>query len=143
MVYFVPSTLGFIPESWKSDGTYSDKEWPGDAVLLTDDEASEFWKQVPPDGMELGCDDNGRPVWVVIPPPSHEQLVAMAEAEKKSRLDHAMRVTAMWRTELQLGIISDADKTQLTEWINYYKAVQAVHTETAPDIEWPEEPQPQ
>ena len=140
MVYFVPSNLGFIPESWKSDGTYSDKEWPSDAVLLTDDEASEFWKQVPPDSMELGCDDNGRPVWVAIPPPSHEQLIAIAETEKKARLDHAMYVTAMWRTELQLGIISDADKSRLTAWIGYHKAVQSVDTQSAPDIEWPSEP---
>lgn len=71
------------------------------------------------------------------------ELINGAAEDKKSRLDHAMHITAMWRTELQLGIISDADKELLTAWIGYYKAVQAVDVETAPDIEWPDEPHPQ
>lgn len=143
MVYFVPSTLGFIPMEWKKDGTYTDDTWPSDAVLLTEDEASEFWKRNPPDGMELGHDDIGRPVWAEIPPPTHEQQVAIAEAEKKTRLDHAMQVTAMWRTELQLGIISDDDKKALTAWILYHRVLQDIDTDAAPDIDWPEEPQSQ
>lgn len=33
--YFVPSVPTFIPESWKSDGTYTKENWPSDAVLVT------------------------------------------------------------------------------------------------------------
>ena len=65
----------------------------------------------------------------------------LAEQQKQTLLDEAMKVTTMWRTELQLGIISDADKDLLTTWIGYYKAVQKVDTDTAPDTEWPKTPQ--
>lgn len=66
MVYFVAKTLGFIPEEWKKDGTYSDAAWPASAVILTEKEASEFWKTQPPAGKTLG-EKNGRPAWVNIP----------------------------------------------------------------------------
>lgn len=67
MVYFVPSTLGFIPKEWKKDGTYTDASWPKDAVLLSDAQAGRFWKQSSPDGRILGSTDKGQPVWIPAP----------------------------------------------------------------------------
>ncbi len=66
MVYFDPETLGFIPESWKNDGTYSVKSWPSSAVLLSKDEELKFWKVSPPEGKYLGS-KNSRPFWSDIP----------------------------------------------------------------------------
>ncbi|WP_409521730.1 tail fiber assembly protein [Pantoea sp.] len=39
-----------------------------------------------------------------------------------------------------LGIITDADKEKLTEWMKYIQDVQAVVTVAAPDIVWPDKP---
>lgn len=84
---------------------------------------------------------------VFSPPPlpeiSIEELYLLADRKKSELIAEAISTTAMWRTELQLGILSDVDKESLTAWINYYKAVQAVDTSKAPDIEWPDKPQPQ
>lgn len=128
--------------SKRTNGFYDENisdEIPDDAVEITDDKWMELLNGQG-EGKVISAGENGYPVLTDPPPPSHEQLIAIAETEKKSRLDHAMYVTAMWRTELQLGIISDADKSRLTAWIGYHKAVQSVDTQSAPDIEWPSEP---
>ncbi len=77
MVYFSASTLSFIPESWKNDGTYKDDDWPHDAVLLSNSEAEKFWKKLAPSGKILGFSVSGRPSWVDIPdasPPSRDEI---------------------------------------------------------------------
>lgn len=61
--YFVPSIPGFIPEQWKTDGTYPAGSWPSDALMVSKDVADKFWKQQAPEGMHLGS-DGGKPVWV-------------------------------------------------------------------------------
>ncbi|MFW5398097.1 phage tail protein [Yersinia sp. 1252 StPb PI] len=78
--YFSPSLKSFIPAAWKDDGTYSETNWPYDAVLATAEEVDGFWKQTPPVGKLQGSVD-GRPAWVDIPPPpplSADELAATA-----------------------------------------------------------------
>lgn len=66
--YFSPSSLSFIPESWRTDGSYSASNWPADAVLLNKSEADKFWRQEPPKGKILGS-LKGLPAWVNSPDP--------------------------------------------------------------------------
>lgn len=113
-------------------------DWPTDAVDVTPEIFTEFTSYCKGKVRIVG--DDGMPAWADVPPPSHEDLVALAKQNKEALLDEAINITAMWRTELQLGIISDADKKILTEWIGYYKAVQAVDTDATTDIEWPTMP---
>jgi len=42
---------------------------------------------------------------------------------------------------LRLEMITESDKTLLMEWMKYVQAVQAVRTEDAPDVKWPEKPE--
>ena len=128
----------FYPWALQSDYENSG-DWPEIYIEVSDEVFNEFTS--PKEGKVRVAGEDGMPAWADIPPPSHEELVALAEQQKQMLLDEALNITAMWRTELQLGIISDADKKLLTEWISYYKAVQAVDTDAAPDIEWPEKPQ--
>lgn len=137
--YFIPSVPTFIPEAWRNDGTYTEENWPVDAVLLTEEETSEFWMVSPPDGKKLGVIDS-KPAWVDIPPPSQDELIMAAERKREFLLREAQETISFWQTELQLGIISDEDKASLIAWMNYIKAVQAVDTSKAPDITWPTPP---
>lgn len=75
------------------------------------------------------------------PPPTHNELVAQADAKKTCLLDEANVITADWRTELALGIISNGDKAKLTAWMQYIRDVKAVDTSTAPNMEWPIRPE--
>ncbi|EOX7906997.1 tail fiber assembly protein [Escherichia coli] len=76
--------------------------------------------------------------WVTDTEAQHTADVEAAEQQKTALLADAQATISLWQTELQLGIISDEDKASLIAWINYIKAVQAVDTSTAPDIEWPD-----
>lgn len=63
-----------------------------------------------------------------------------AARQKSALISEANGVTQVWQTQLLLGIIMDADKAALTEWMKYIQAVQAVNISHAPDIKWPEKP---
>ncbi|QMD53369.1 tail fiber assembly protein [Citrobacter sp. RHB35-C21] len=138
MVYFIPGNLGFIPESWKSDGTYSDKEWPDDAVLLSDSEALEFWKQNPPNGKTLGA-VNGRPAWVDLPEPNYDELIEIAEQQRTRLIDDAMQSIAVIQLKLHAGRKLTGEETlRLNQALDYINEVEAADTSTAPDVSWPE-----
>ncbi|HCD1227728.1 TPA: tail fiber assembly protein [Citrobacter freundii] len=76
-----------------------------------------------------------------VPEPTPEEQRAAAEQFRDGLLQNANKVTADWRTELALGIISDEEKAKLILWMQYIKAVKAVDVSTAPDIDWPEKPE--
>ncbi|HGX4465269.1 TPA: tail fiber assembly protein [Escherichia coli] len=71
-----------------------------------------------------------------LPAKTLDELIVDAEREKIARLEYANTVTADWRTELVLGIISDEDKAKLITWMQYIKDVKAVDTSLVPNINW-------
>ncbi|WP_235868263.1 tail fiber assembly protein, partial [Shigella dysenteriae] len=70
----------------------------------------------------------------------------LAEKQRQRLLNEAKEITSDWKTELELGTISDDDKVRLTQWMEYIKAVKALDLSTATDeisfdaINWPERP---
>lgn len=114
--------------------------WQNDIIAIEDDVMTEF-AGMPPHGKKLGADEKGYPLWVDIPPVTKEKLVAEMEAQKQALIAEANQKTQLWQTQLMLGIITDEDKTSLTEWMLYVQKVQAVDTSAAPDIIWPEKPE--
>ncbi|WFV19609.1 tail fiber assembly protein [Citrobacter braakii] len=77
---------------------------------------------------------------VIEKPLSHNEIVIQADYKKSLLLDEARATISLWQTELQLGSISDEDKSRLIVWVNYIKSVQEVDTSKAPHITWPEQP---
>lgn len=75
--------------------------------------------------------------WVTDSDAQHAADVEAAEQKKAALLAEAKETISFWQTELQLGIISDDDKAVLIEWVLYIKAVQAIDTSKAPNIDWP------
>ncbi|MEZ3136962.1 hypothetical protein ACBG90_19870 [Stutzerimonas kunmingensis] len=115
MTYYSESLGGFIPESWKTDGTYTDETWPADAVLLTEGERSQFWRQPAPEGKTLGS-VNGRPAWIDLPAPPAmtrerveiERLRAYADPVNGSDryFAEAVRLQAMGATQAEVDAAS-------------------------------------
>ena len=66
--------------------------------------------------------------------------IAKAEIEKANLLNAINNKTQLWHTQLMLGMITDADKQTLTDWMKYSQAVQAIDTRTAPTLTWPTSP---
>ncbi|KAB7672828.1 tail fiber assembly protein [Plesiomonas shigelloides] len=100
-------------------------QYPNNTTLLKRKTPHDFWN-----GSE----------WVTDTEADHAAEVAKADADKSNRLTAAKQHISLWQTQLQLGMISDADKAKLIEWMHYITALQAVDTSTAPDINWPKQP---
>ncbi|MGK6329139.1 tail fiber assembly protein [Erwinia sp. DT-104] len=76
--------------------------------------------------------------WVTDGDAQQAAAVSEAEAEKAARISEANSTTQAWQTQLRLDIITDADKASLTAWMKYVQEVQAINTDSAPDICWPQ-----
>lgn len=79
--------------------------------------------------------------WVTDVNAQHSADVELAKGKKLELLSEAQKKINFWQTELLLGMISDEDKSQLTEWVKYIKSVQALDINSAPAIQWPESPE--
>ncbi|HBB2393644.1 TPA: tail fiber assembly protein [Escherichia coli] len=70
----------------------------------------------------------------------------LAEKQRQHLLTEAKDITSDWKTELELGVISDDDKARLAQWMVYIKAVKALDLSAVTDeaslnaISWPEHP---
>jgi len=75
--------------------------------------------------------------------PAEEKAAAIKEARERQTLliAEANSITQAWQTQLRLEMITESDKTSLMEWMKYVQAVQAVRTDDAPDVKWPEKPE--
>ncbi len=75
------------------------------------------------------------------PERSHDELVADAEQKKQSLIDAAMVNISVIQLKLQAGRkLTQEETTRLNVVLDYIDAVTATDISTAPDIEWPEEP---
>jgi len=74
--------------------------------------------------------------------PTQEELIAAAETDRQSRIDYATSRIIVWQTKLLMGRkLTTSEMEQLNTWMDYIDALEALDTSTAPDIEWPEQPQ--
>ena len=139
--YFSPSTLGFYPEEMKPLYIAANT-WPDDLVRVSDD-AFLTYSGMPPVGQTRGADENGQPVWVDLPPLSHDEEVEAANAEKQKKIDQANEYinSKQWPGKAAMGRLKETEKEQYNLWLDYLDALDAVDTSTAPEITWPEQPQ--
>ncbi len=113
--------------------------WPESGVEITEEVFAAF--RNPPEGKMLGSDKKGNPVWVDVPPLTHEQHVAIAESQKQALITEVNTETEMLRAKLALGRIKDDEKALLNAWLDYLDELEAVDVSTAPDIIWPVKPE--
>lgn len=123
-----------LRESYEKAGT-----WPEKGIDVDESVFFEFTQNVP-DGKMRGSDKKGNPVWVDVPPLTHEQRVAIAESQKQTLIAEASEKTELWRTQLMLGIITEEDKASLKEWMLYVQDVQAVDPSLGAGLVWPTPP---
>ena len=129
---FYPVTL---KESYIAKGL-----WPESDVEIDEETFAEFQK--PPAGKMVVAGDDGYPTYADIPPPTHEQLVAIADAEKQSLIDEANEHinSKQWPGKAAMGRLKDDEKTQYNAWLDYLDALEPIDTSIAPDITWPVPP---
>ncbi|CAI8822828.1 tail fiber assembly protein [Kosakonia quasisacchari] len=121
------------------------KSWPDDAKEIND----AIYKSLmdgQASGKIIASDDDGAPVLIT----PKIDWNARAESQRQRLLTEASNVTADWRTELQLDVISADDKANLVKWMAYIQKLKSIdltnvagstNDSTAPNISWPEKPQ--
>ncbi|ENT9724402.1 tail fiber assembly protein [Escherichia coli] len=142
MYLFSPSTLGFYPIEMKAE--YLNKgSLPSDVIEVSDSVRNEY-NFAPPEGKQLSSSQN-MPVWIDIPAPTHDELIAEAEREKKQRIDAAndFMNSKQWPGKAAIGRLNGDELAQYNLWLDYLDALETVDTSSAPDIEWPTPPEEQ
>ncbi|ECA0400574.1 tail fiber assembly protein [Salmonella enterica subsp. enterica serovar Newport] len=77
-----------------------------------------------------------------IPDNEAKKAAAITEAENKKRqlMTDVLNKISIWQTQLQMSVITDENKARLTEWLNYYNALDAIKPDCESDIVWPDMP---
>lgn len=120
--------------------SYKENKWDiSDLVDISDEIADEFMSDWP-DGKSRIVGSDGLPAWGDALPPTHEQVIAASERKKTELLSEAEATISIWQSKLLLNIISDKDKASLLAWLTYIDDLNAIETDSAPDINWPSPP---
>lgn len=139
--YYSVTTNGAYQESdielYKASST-----WPDDAVLMSAEVFSEFFRELPPAGKIRVAGPGGLPAWTDIPQPSKEELINQAEQQKQRRIDDAMQSISVIQLKLRAGRkLTPGETINLNLTLDYIQAVEATDTSTAPYINWPDPPE--
>lgn len=133
MYVYSAKNNAFYPLDMRSD--YEDQgTWPDDGIDVDEAIFKAFIN--PPQGKTRAPNENGLPEWVDIPPPSKEQLIAMAE-QQKMRLRNLADSEISWLQDASdAGIATEEEITSLIEWKKYRVLLMRVDATTA-EISWP------
>ncbi|MDM2837570.1 tail fiber assembly protein [Citrobacter sp. Cpo086] len=102
-------------------------EWPNDGIEIEDSVATEFMQE-PPEGKYRNV-IAGMPAWVDIPPPTQEELSAVAEL-KKANLRLRADSEINWRQDaVDAGVATEEETVALSEWKRYRVLLMRVDTE--------------
>ncbi|EEJ2566847.1 MULTISPECIES: tail fiber assembly protein [Enterobacteriaceae] len=102
-------------------------EWPNDGIEIEDSVATEFMQE-PPEGKYRNV-IAGMPAWVDIPPPTQEELSAVAEL-KKANLRMRADSEINWRQDaVDAGVATEEETAALSEWKRYRVLLMRVDTE--------------
>ncbi|CAM7502548.1 tail fiber assembly protein [Escherichia coli] len=102
-------------------------EWPNDGIEIEDSVATEFMQE-PPEGKYRNV-IAGMPAWVDIPPPTQEELSAVAEL-KKANLRMRADSEINWRQDaVDAGVATEEETAALSEWKEYRVLLMRVDTE--------------
>ncbi|ELZ8474879.1 tail fiber assembly protein [Salmonella enterica] len=79
--------------------------------------------------------------WVTDEAAQKNAVINDAKNKKAQLLADIRNAIGIWQTQLQLGNISDENKTRLEKWLDCYNQIDAINPENAPDINWPDLPE--
>ncbi|WP_036771395.1 tail fiber assembly protein [Photorhabdus australis] len=132
---FSASNKAFYPISLQQDYIEAGS-WPNDPVPVTDDIFNEF-SGIPPTGKIRFSGKDGLPCWEDIPPPTKEELISIAEAQRAQLIFLANEKIMPLADAAELDIATAEEMLSLKEWKKYRVMLNRVDTSKAPEIDWP------
>ena len=111
---------------------------PSDVVEITD----ELWVsllQQQSEGKVIAAGMDGLPEAQEPPALTQEQLLEIAENQRKSLINTALQSINVIQLKLQAGrALTDTERLKLDATLDYIDAAEATDISNAPDITWPE-----
>jgi len=141
-IYYSAANNGFYHVDFRELYEASANGWPDDAIAVSAADYANLL-QGQSAGRIITADSDGQPI-LTDPVIDWQER---AEQQRKNHIATANETTADWRTELQLGVISDDEKSALVIWMAYIRALKAldltaIDSEAAFDaVEWPAMPE--
>ncbi|NUL36314.1 tail fiber assembly protein [Kosakonia sacchari] len=138
--YFSATTNMFYPDLLLNEYKATNS-LPDDVKKVSTDDF-ELYAGTPPAGKMRVPGEGGLPEWGDIPPPTQDELIALATNEKQQRVDAAngFMNSKQWPGKAALGRLKDEDLTQYGEWLDYLDLLDAVDVSLAPQVQWPVPP---
>ncbi|MEI9881657.1 tail fiber assembly protein [Atlantibacter hermannii] len=136
---YSPSRNMFYPLSLQ-DVYEQAGEWPEDGAEVDDAVYMEFAANTPLKGKCRAAGQDGCPVWVDLPDPDLDTVIAEARQEKKRLQIAATEVIAPLERAVRLGMATEEEMVLLTEWEKYSVLLNRVDVSKPMDITWPEMP---
>lgn len=142
-MFYSAKNNGFYCADLRAVYDASANGWPDDARAISSADYEKLL-QGQSAGRIITADSDGQPI--LTDPVIDWQ--DRAEQQRKNHIVTANETTADWRTELELGVISDEDRAALVIWMAYIRSLKtlelsAVDSEAAFDgINWPAVPEP-
>lgn len=126
----------FLKPEYEANGM-----WPEEGIDVALSVSDEYTGQ-PPDGKVLGAGVDGMPAWVDAPPPSQDELVKQATAEKAARINQANAYIndRQWPGKAVLGRLDANEMKMYNVWLDYLEKLEAVDPSTASNIIFPDKP---
>ncbi len=139
-IFFSPSENIFYNIAYKENYIISG-EWPEDGISVSE-KIFEEYTSVPPKGKIRGVSKDNLPCWVDAPPPTHEEHIEYAEAQRDKLIEQAnyFMNSKQWPGKAAMARLTNDEKNQYNDWIDYLDALEAVDTSSAPNIHWPTTP---
>lgn len=80
---------------------------------------------------------------ILNPPPTQEEIIAAADAEKNRLTDDANDYinSKQWPGKAALGRLTSAEKELYNAWLDYLDKIEAIVPSMAPEIIWPTAPE--
>ncbi|MBC8949621.1 tail fiber assembly protein [Xenorhabdus sp. TS4] len=114
--------------------------WPDDGVAVREAVFIKFTRDIPA-GKRRIVGSDGLPAWGDIPPPTPAELQQQAESQKKYLMTQATSAIAPLQYAVDLQMATAAELSALTAWKKYCVLLNRVDCSTAPNIDWPEQPE--
>lgn len=124
--YFSQATNGFY------NSEINGSDIPDDAVIITE-KLLLMLLDGQSAGKKIGSDEVGYPILIT----PEVDNVAEAEYKKAELLTRVSAKTQLWHSQLNLGMIKEADRDTLARWMIFAQELQAIDTSKAPNIAWP------
>ncbi len=99
--------------------------------------ANDYTFDEPPTAFDLWTEDG----WVTDSDKLSAAQIAEAESTQSALLNTATQAIVVWQTKLLRGRqLTEAEASTLDLWLDYIDQLEAVNTDLAPNISWPEAP---